>query len=106
MKQDKSYIALKGGILKSFYLSDNFIKNHKDLFIQLEKIWDKIYQNDCCVFGATQTHKNNDNLKIELCDILDKFFDLKVEISNNFDNKIYKKKEDFRNYILNYGKEV
>lgn len=99
------YIILKGGILKSYYFSEDFLKNNKNLFEQLENIWDELYKNDCCVYGATESNKNNDALKIKLCDILDQFYDLNIEISNGWDNKIYKNKNDYRNYILNYGKD-
>lgn len=98
-------IVLKGGILKSYHFSDEFISKNQTLFNELEKIWDKLYECDCCVFGAVERHKNNDDLKNKLCDILDKFFDLNVEIMNGWDDKTYKNKEDYRNYISTYGKE-
>lgn len=65
----------------------------------------KFTKNDCCVFGATRSNKNNDELKHRLCDILDKLYDLNIEIMNDWDNKTYKNKNDYREYILTYGKE-
>lgn len=98
-------IILKSGILKSYNFSDAFIEKNQNLFKQFETIWDEIYQNDCCVFGASNSHKNNDKLKQNLCDILDQMFDLNVEIMNGWDNKRYKSKEEYRHYILTYGKD-
>lgn len=99
-------IVLKSGILKSYYFSDEFVENNKELVIEFANIWDEFYNNDCCVFGASNTHKNNDDLKIKLCNILDKMFDLNIKIMNGWDDKTYKNKDDYRNYILNYGKEA
>lgn len=107
MKKYKDcFIVLKSGILKSYWFSDEFIKDNKALFDEFVNIFDEFYSNDCCVFGASNTHKNNDDLKIRLCDILDKMLDLNIEIMNGWDNKIYKNKKSYRDYILNYGKEV
>ena len=99
-----NYIILKSGILKAYNFNDDFIKEHEDLFNEFEKIWDELYSNNCCVWGVSETNKNNDTLKISLCDTLDKFFDLGVEISNGWDDEVYKNKNDYREYILNYGK--
>ncbi len=99
-------IVLKGGLLKSYNFSEKFIKNNEQLFNDFCNIWDEIYKFDCCVFGATERNKNNNNLKIRLCDILDKMYDLNIEIFNGWDDTAYTNKEDYRNYILTYGKEV
>ena len=99
-------IVLKGGILKSYYFSDEFIKNNNELFNKFCDVWDELYEHDCCVFGASERNKNNNNIKTKLCNILDKMFDLNIKIMDGFDNKIYKNKQDYKNYILNYGKEV
>lgn len=99
-------IVLKGGILKSYYFSDEFVENNKELVIEFANIWDEFYNNDFCVFGASNTHKDNYDLKIKLCNILDKMFDLNIKIMNGWDNKNYKNKEDYKDYILNYGKEA
>ena len=104
-KYKNCIICLKGGLIKSYWFNDNFIEEHEEIFNELGIIFDEIYKNDCCVYGASETNKDNINLKIKLCDILDKFFDLKIEIMNGWDNKIYKSKESYRKYILTYGKE-
>lgn len=107
MKKYKNcYIVLKGGIIKGYWFTNKFINENNILFKKLENIYDAFYKNDCCVYGAVRSNKNNDNLKIKLCKILDKFYDLDVEITNGFDNKIYKNKNDYKNHILSYGKEA
>lgn len=100
------YIALKGGLLKSYNFSEEFINKNEQLFNELENIWDEIYSFDCCIFGAIKTNKNNDDLKMRLCNTLDKMYDLNIEIYNDWDNKTYKNKNDYRKYILEYEKEV
>lgn len=37
-------IALKGGLLKSYYFSDEFINDNKNLFNDFCNIWDEIYK--------------------------------------------------------------
>lgn len=93
-------IVLKGGILKSYQFSDEFVENNKELVIEFANIWDEFYNNDCCVFGASNTHKDNYDLKIKLCNILDKMFDLNIEIMNGWDDKTYKvKRYSFNNKV-------
>ena len=99
-------IVLKGGILKSYNFSDEFIKTNNELFNEFCSIWDELYEHDCCVYGASEHNKNNNNIKNKLCNILDKMFDLNIKIMNGWDDITYKNKQDYKNYILNYGKEV
>ena len=51
-KYKECFIVLKSGILKSYWFSNEFIKDNKMLFDELCNIWDEFYSNDCCVFGA------------------------------------------------------
>lgn len=105
-KYQDCLIVLKSGIIKGYNFSDKFIKENNILFEELENIWNEFYQNNCCVWGASNTHKHNDNLKFKLCNTLDKLFDLGVTIMNGWDDIIYKNKKDYRKYILEYWKEV
>lgn len=104
--EENCMIVLKGGILKSYNFSDNFIKKNEKIFNDIGNIWDEIYSLDYCVYGANERHKENKELKEKICDILDILFDLNIKICNGCDNKIYKNKNSYRQYILEYGKEA
>lgn len=99
-------IFLEGGLIKGSLFSDKFIKNNKKLVNDFNNIFDEIYKNDYFISCAINSHKNNNDLKNRLCDILDLMYDLNIEIKNAWDGKIYKNKNDYRKYILEYGKKV
>lgn len=103
MKKYKDcYIELKGGIIKSYYLNDEFVNDNEKLIDELSTLFDEIYSNDCCVYGASNRHKSNKDLKNKICKIIKPFYDLKITIVNGWDDKVYKNFEDIENYILNY----
>ena len=108
MSKVKSYvgrIGLKGGIIKGYNFETFFIESNKKLVNDFADLFDEIYKNDCCVYGASETHKNNDILKNKICNMLDIMFDKNVDIYNDFDNKHYTNKKEYHKYILNYGKD-
>lgn len=103
MKKYKDcYIELKGGIIKSYYLNDEFVKNNEKLIDELSTLFDEIYSNDCCVYGASDRHKGNKELKKRICELLQTFFDRNIKIFNGWNNKVYKNFQDIEDYILNY----
>lgn len=97
------YILLKWGSLKGYNFSDEFYDKNTDLVLELNNIWNEIYENHCSATGGSEEVHKNKELKNKLCNILEKFFNLNIEISNNWDNTIYTNFEDIKNYILNYG---
>ena len=101
----KNYIIIKSGILKAYEFDDKFIKENEKLFNEFCNIWDELYNNNCCVWGAYETHRDNEKLKNKICDILEKMYNLGVIIENGFTDEIYNNFKDIKNYILDYGKE-
>lgn len=101
----KNYIGLKFGNIKCWHFEENFCKDNKSLVDNLNNLYDEMYSGCLCVFHASEKNKGNIDIKTRLCDLLDKFFDLGVEIYNDFDNKRYKTKKSYRKYLLTYGEE-
>ena len=98
-----NYIQLKGGLIKSYWFDDEFYNKNKKIVDELSNIFDEIYKNDCCVFGATETNKNNIELKNKIVNILKIFFDLGIQIENGFTDEDYLNFKEIEDYILNYG---
>lgn len=94
------YIRLKYGILKSYYFTDEFIKENEQLIKELDEVWEDLYKQDICVFGAVETHKENKDIKERIFNIVEKFFNLNIEITNDFTEETYKTIEDIRKYLL------
>lgn len=94
------YIRLKFGILKSYYFTDEFIENNKELIKELDDVWEDLYKKDICVFGAVETHKENKDIKERIFNIVEKFFNLNIEISNDFTEKTYTSIEQIKEYLI------
>ena len=101
-----NYIIIKSGILKAYSFSDEFIKKNKKLVEKFADLFDELYSGNCCVWGAYEKNKNNDDIKKRICDILEIFFDKGVPIQNGFTDEYYNNFKDIKDYIINYGKEV
>ena len=106
MKASKNsdYVSLKFGLVKSWSLTNTYEK-HKELVEEFDGLYNQMFMGCHSMYGASNKNKDNAEIKLKLCDMLDKFFDLGITINNNFDNKNYKSKKSYREYILNYGKE-
>ena len=98
-----NYIIIKSGILKAYDFTDDFIKNNKSVFDEFLNIWDNLYNNNCCVWGAYETHKDNKELKNKIVNTLEKMYNLGVTIENGFTDEVYNNFDDIKNYILDYG---
>ena len=101
----KSYIGLKFGNIKCWNFDKEFSNDNKELIHNFNELYDRMFDGCCCMFQAEEKNKGNKSIKEELCEQLDKFFDLGVEIYNDFDNKKYKTKKSYRNYLMTYGEE-
>ena len=101
-----NYIIIKGGILKAYEFSDEFIEKNKDLVEKFADLFDELYTGNCCVYGASETHKNNDDIKKRICDMLEIFYDMGIPIQNGFTDEYYNYFSEIKDYIMNYGKEV
>lgn len=99
-----NYIIIKGGILKAYDFSEEFINKNQELFNQFVNVWDELYSGNCCVWGAADANKDNKNIKNKIVVILEKMFNLGIRIENGFTDEIYNNFEDIKDYILNYGK--
>lgn len=97
-------ILLKWGSLKSWYFTDDFVENNKQLVEELSNLWDKIYQNTSGAISGSEKVQNDYDLKIELINTLEKFYDLGVPFENNFTDEYYNNFDEIKDYILNYGK--
>lgn len=100
------YIGLKWGTLKCWHFSKEFCNKNKDLVKEFDAFYDSLYENTCCAIGSSEYIKDKENLKHDLINYLNKFYDLGVEIYNDFDNEKYKTKNSYKKYILEYGKEL
>ncbi len=99
-----NYIIVKSGILKAYEFSEDFINKNNDVFNQFVNIWDELYNGYLCVWGAYENYKNNHELKQKIVDILEKMYNLGIQIENGFTDEVYNNFEDVKDYILNYGK--
>lgn len=99
----ENYIIIKSGILKAYEFNENFIENNNELFNQFVNVWDELYNNNCCVWGAYETHKDNKEIKQKIVDVLEKMYNLGIQIENGFTDEVYNNFEDIKDYILNYG---
>lgn len=99
---NKNVIYLKSGLVKGWSFCDPFYNENKTLCDNFNNLYEKMFEGCCSMWGAKEKNKGNSQAKQELCDLLDKFFDLKVKIVNGFDNKQYRTKKKYREYILNY----
>lgn len=102
---ENSFISLKFGLIKMWHFDKDFYEKNKDLIHDFNLLYEKMFDGCCSMFEASEKNKKNEEIKIKLCEFLDKFFDLGVVIDNNYDNKQYKTKKEYRDYILNYNKE-
>lgn len=99
-------IHLKWGIVKSYNLNnEQLVKTNEQLVKDFNNIFDEFYKDSYSALGSSENNKNNQDLKIRLCDLLDKLFDLGVAIRNDYDNKKYRTKKSYRKYILEYGND-
>ena len=98
-------IGLKWGTLKRWSLTEEFCKNNENLVKELNRLWDSLYATTCCTVGSSEYVKDKDDLKCDLINCLNKFYDSGVEIYNDFDGETYKTKNSYKKYILEYGKE-
>ena len=73
MKNNISDIALKFGLIKSFNFTDEFYEANKALCDKFAKLYDTMFESTCSMFVANETHKENHEIKRELCDMLDIF---------------------------------
>lgn len=103
MGSSKSNIQLKQGLIKAYEFTDDFYKANKMLCNKFIKHYDKIFDGVASMYDAKQKNRHNEAIKIELVELLDKFYDLGVRIWNGFDNKTYGSKEEYRDYVINYG---
>ena len=102
--KNSDYISLKFGLVKSWRL-ENTYQEHKELVEEFDGLYNQMFMGCCSMISASNKNKDNAEIKLKLCDMLDKFFDLGITIDNDFDMKKYKSKKSYRKYILNYGKE-
>jgi len=98
-----NYIIIKSGILKAYDFSEEFINKNNDVFNQFVNIWDELYSGSCCVWGACEKNKDNNTIKQKIVDILEKMYNLGIQIENGFTDEVYNNFEDVKDYILNYG---
>nr|DAT76260.1 MAG TPA: hypothetical protein [Caudoviricetes sp.] len=101
----ENYIGLKFGVIKERIFCKDFQEKNKKEIEQLNVLYNKLYEKSMSVFSASKNAKSDNNLKNEMCNILDKFYDLGCKIYNSSYNKEYTSKKSYRDYILNYGKE-
>lgn len=93
-------VFLKWGVVKRYNFSDSFIEDKKEEFNEFVSLWDDIYENTCSTFGGSNIVQNSEDLKTRLVTILDKLFNLNVEIINDWDDTTYQNMEDIKEYIL------
>jgi hypothetical protein len=103
MKKLKSYVILKSGLIKSYYFSDDFIKENESLYAEFVKLWETLFDGVCDMWSCRDKNKDNAKIKELLCDLLDKLFDKSVKIENGSDNKRYNSKKMYRKYITDYN---
>jgi hypothetical protein len=103
---EKSTICLKGGLIKSYQFTDEFYNSNLPICEEFGALYDKMFSGVCSMYSASQKHKDKLLIKLELCEILDRFFDMGVRIWNGFDNKTYKSKIAYHRYIIDYGKNT
>lgn len=101
-----NYVGLKFGNIKCWNFEKEFCDNNRKLIDELNEIDERMSKDCVDMFSKSNKNKDNVDIKIELVKVLEKLFDLNVEIYNAFDNKTYKTKKSFSNYILNYNKGV
>jgi hypothetical protein len=101
-KKERAYIGLKSGLIKRYDLPADFRNEHKELCDAFDELHERMFSGVCDMFSACEAHKENTAIKIELCGLLDKFFDLGVKIENHFENTAFKSKKKYREYIMTY----
>ena len=101
--KDRPEITIKQGILKGYWFPDAFCQEHKELCGRFIAFFNRQYEGCCDVFGAAEKHKGNVDHKRETADMLDEFYGLGVRIRNGFDNKLYRSKRSYREYIMSCG---
>ena len=99
-----NYVLLKWGSIKGWNFTDEFVEKHEDIINELCNVWEKIYDNTCsAIVGSERVQKDYD-LKIEIINVLESFYNLGVPFQNNFTDEYFNNFEDIKDYILNYGK--
>ena len=103
-------IGLKYGRVRGMWLDDSFQSENSALLSELDKLLDEMHKGGWNFLGKSYlfigelTLEEKNETTSELCKILDTFFDMGVEIYNEWECKMHPTKDCYREYLYNYNK--
>ena len=106
-----NYIGLKYGRVRNTEFDETFLKNNAIVLSELETLLDEMHKGGWNIGGKSYlligelTLEEKNETTEKLCKILDLFFDMGVEIYNEWECRTHTTKESYRKYLFDYNKQ-